>query len=110
MGVLALRVSSHLPCVKAARQANEPERQLHKTKERGKKEGTKEMKGKRQASSFLWGCHIPSRNCRELCLRVCLEGLQVGNDNHPGSAANLSALPCVCVSGKTAEGLPAGKV
>ncbi len=49
---LALQVSSHLPCVKAARQTNEPERQLHKTKERvreGKKEGTEERKKERKA-------------------------------------------------------------
>jgi len=33
----------------------------------------------------------------ENCLRVCREGLQVENDNHPDYVANLSALPCVCV-------------
>lgn len=78
------------------------------TKQRGRGPN-KERKEKRQALSVLWGCHIPSRGCRELCLRVCREGLQVENDNHPGSMANLSALSCVCVSCKTAEGLPAEK-
>ncbi|KAL1265853.1 hypothetical protein QQF64_003880 [Cirrhinus molitorella] len=80
---------------------------------RGKKRGgdqKKERQEKSQALSVLWGCHIPSRGCRELCLRACREGLQVENDNHPGSAANLSALlcvsACVCVCVRENSGGP----
>lgn len=115
MGVLTLWVSSHLPCVKAARQANKPER--HKTKEReGKRGGTKERKKERKKGRPGLSGEVATSPvvAVENCLRMCREGLQVENDNHLHSAANLSALSlvrmCVCVSEKTAEGLPAGKV
>ncbi len=109
MGVLALQVSSHLPCVKAARQANEPERQLHKTKERerGGDQRKKERKKGRLCPSY--GVATFPVVAVENCVCAC-----AGKDYRwrmtiiqaPWQTCLLSL---VCVSCKTAEGLPAEK-
>lgn len=75
-----------------------------RVKEEGpKKEGKKEKKGRPGLSCGVATSPVVAV---ENCLRMCREGLQVENDNHLDSAANLSALSLMCVCVRENSGGP----